>query len=88
MPRAIIEAMMTGLPVVATRIRGTREQVVDGETGLLVPVGDSAALAAALGRLVADPALRAAMGRAGLARARALYDEARVIARQIEVLGL
>jgi glycosyltransferase involved in cell wall biosynthesis len=88
MPRTVAEAMMTGLPVVATRIRGTREQVVEGETGLLVPVGDAAALASALGRLVADDGLRAAMGSAGLARARALYDEARVIARQVELLGL
>jgi glycosyltransferase involved in cell wall biosynthesis len=88
MPRAIIEAMMTGLPVVATDIRGAREQVIDGETGLLVPVKDEAALAAALGRLVADPALRARMGKASLARARAEYDEAKVIARQIALLGL
>jgi len=88
MPRTVAEAMMTGLPVVATDIRGTREQVVHGETGLLVPVGDAAALADALGRLVADPGLRARLGAAGLARARALYDESRVIARQIELLGL
>jgi glycosyltransferase involved in cell wall biosynthesis len=88
MPRAIIEAMMTGLPVVATAIRGAREQVIDGETGLLVPVKDEAALAAALGRLVADPALRARMGAASLSRARAEYDEAKVIARQIALLGL
>lgn len=88
MPRAIIEAMMTGLPVVATDIRGAREQVIDGETGLLVPVKDEAALAAALDRLVADPALRARMGEASLARARAEYDEGSVIARQIALLGL
>lgn len=88
MPRAIIEAMMTGLPVVATEIRGAREQVIDGETGLLVPVKDEAALASALGRLVADPALRGRMGAASLARARAEYDEAKVIARQIVLLGL
>jgi glycosyltransferase involved in cell wall biosynthesis len=88
MPRSIIEAMMTGLPVVATAIRGAREIVRDGETGLLVPVKDEPALAAALGRLVADPALRAAMGVASLARARAEYDEAQVIARQIALLGL
>jgi glycosyltransferase involved in cell wall biosynthesis len=88
MPRAIIEAMMTGLPVVATDIRGAREQVIDGETGLLVPVKDEGALAAALGRLVAEPALRTRMGEASLARARAEYDEAKVIARQIALLGL
>lgn len=88
MPRSIIEAMMTGLPVVATRIRGAREQVVDGDTGLLVPVRDTAALAGALGRLVAEAGLRARMGAAGRARALELYDESKVIARQIEALGL
>ena len=88
MPRTVAEAMMTGLPVVATKIRGTREQVVDGETGFLVPVGDVDSLAERLARLAADPALRARMGAAGLARARALYDERAVIARQVEALGL
>jgi glycosyltransferase involved in cell wall biosynthesis len=88
MPRAIIEAMMTGLPVVATRIRGAREIVADGTTGLLVPVRDEAALAAALARLVNDAPLRQAMGEASLARARAEFDEAQVIARQIALLGL
>jgi glycosyltransferase involved in cell wall biosynthesis len=88
MPRSIIEAMMTGLPVVATRIRGAREQVVDGETGFLVPVREPTALAEALSRLAADPALRARLGAAGRARALDCYDEAKVIARQIEALGL
>ncbi len=88
MPRAIIEAMMTGLPVVATHIRGAREQVIDGETGFLVPVSDEAALAEALGRLASDATLRARMGAAALARAREEYDEAKVIARQIALLGL
>ena len=79
---------MTGLPVVATDIRGSREEVVPGETGMLVPVNDSAALAQALRKLVSDPELRSAMGQAGRARALDLYDEELVIQRQIEVLGL
>jgi len=86
MPRSIIEAMMTGLPVVATNIRGSREEVVDGTTGLLVPVADAPALAAALRSLVTDPARRATFGAAGRTRALHLYDEAKVIARQIELL--
>ena len=49
---SIIEAMLTGLPVVATNIRGPREQVVDGETGLLVPPRQAAPLAAGLTRLM------------------------------------
>ncbi|MDP6352267.1 MAG: glycosyltransferase family 4 protein [Alphaproteobacteria bacterium] len=88
MPRSIIEAMMTGLAVVATDIRGSREEVLDEDTGLLVPVMAPAALARALNRLIEAPELRRAMGAAGLARARALYDESNVIARQITLLGL
>lgn len=87
MPRSIIEAMLSGLPVVATDIRGSREEIVDGKTGLLVPIADPAALAAALGRLADDPVLRQRMGEAGLVRARDLYDEAKVVARQIELFG-
>lgn len=88
MPRSIIEAMMTGLPVVSTNIRGSREEVVHEETGLLVPVRDEAALAAALNRLVAEPDLRMRMGAAGRARAQDLYDENKVIARQLRNLRL
>ncbi|MDJ0951666.1 MAG: glycosyltransferase family 4 protein [Alphaproteobacteria bacterium] len=88
MPRSIIEAMFAGLPVVATDIRGSREEVVDNETGLLVPVGDVGALARALSRLVGDPQARTDMGRAGRARAQALYNEADVVARQLDLLEL
>ena len=83
MPRTIIEAMMMALPVVATNIRGSREEVVDGETGLLVPVRDASALADALLRLVDDAAERRRMGEAGRERALALFDESTIVARQI-----
>jgi len=83
MPRTIIEAMMMALPVVATDIRGSREEVVDGETGLLVPVRDEVALADALLKLTDDPAARRRMGEAGRARALALFDESKIVARQI-----
>ncbi len=88
MPRSIIEAMMTGLPVVATDIRGSREEVIEGETGRLAPVADAAALAAALGALVGDAKLRRNMGGAGRARALDLYDEARVVEKQLTMLRL
>jgi glycosyltransferase involved in cell wall biosynthesis len=88
MPRSVIEAMMTGLPVVGTNIRGTREEVVEGETGTLVPVDDAPALAAALVRVAGDAALRATWGAAGRARAMALYREELVTARQLAALGL
>jgi len=84
MPRTIIEAMASGLPVVATDIRGCREEVVDGETGLLVPPRDAAALAEALIRLLTDRALARRMGAAGRQRAVNLYDERLVIDRQLQ----
>ena len=88
LPMSVIEAMLTGLPVVATDISGPREQVVDGETGLLVPPFMVAPLATALRQLVTDQALRARMGAAGRARATTLYDEAAVVARSLDLLGL
>ena len=88
LPMSVIEAMLTGLPVVATNVRGPAEQVVPEATGLLVPAGDSSALAAALARLVADKALRARMGAAGRERAVEHYDEAKVLARTLDLLGL
>ncbi|MCX7353276.1 MAG: glycosyltransferase family 4 protein [Alphaproteobacteria bacterium] len=87
MPRSIIEAMMTGLPVVATDIRGAREEVVEGETGFLVPVRDPAALGTALATLAADPALRARMGAAGRERALDLYDEVKVVRREVDLIA-
>ena len=88
MPRSIVEAMLSGLPVVATDIRGSREEVVDGKTGYLVPLGDVAALARALEKLARDPALRRTFGAAGRKRALDLYDESKIVARQIDLLGL
>jgi glycosyltransferase involved in cell wall biosynthesis len=88
LPMSIVEAMLTALPVVATHIRGPREQVVDGETGFLVPPRLVAPLSEALGRLAADPALRARMGQAGRARALEHYDEAKVVARTLDLLGV
>jgi len=86
MPRTIIEAMMMGLPVVATDIRGSREEVVDGETGLLVPVRDSVALGKAIERFILHPKWGRELGSAGRRRALSLYDESRVIARQVELV--
>lgn len=64
-PLAIAEAMQAGLPVVATDVGSVPEAVIHGETGILVPKDDPRSLAAALGRLVEDPTLRARMGRRG-----------------------
>jgi glycosyltransferase involved in cell wall biosynthesis len=65
LPFAVLEAMAVGLPVVATDVGALAELVDDGVTGWLVPPRDTAALATALGRLVADPERARAMGRAG-----------------------
>jgi glycosyltransferase involved in cell wall biosynthesis len=88
LPMSVIEAMLTGLPVVATDIRGPAEQVEDGVTGLLVPPGDAPALATALNRLVRDGGARAGMGQAGRLRALDLYDEAKVLTRTLDLLGV
>lgn len=62
---AAVEASATGLPVIASRVGGLPEVVLDGKTGLLVPPGDIDALATAMSRLLTDPALRTQMGQAG-----------------------
>ncbi len=68
-PLTIVEAMLAGLPVVATDVGSVSEAVLDGETGLLVRPDDPDALAAALSRLLEDSTLREEMGRRGRAAA-------------------
>lgn len=75
LPRSAMEAAAMGLPIVATDVRGCRQVVEHGVTGLLVPVGDPASLAAAVRRLGEDGALRRSMGDAGRRRARERFDE-------------
>lgn len=74
------EAMAHGRPVVATAVGGLRDLVVDGETGVLVPPHDPAALRAALELLLADRELRERLGRAGRERARESFSWARATA--------
>jgi glycosyltransferase involved in cell wall biosynthesis len=74
LPVVLMEAMASGLPVIATRVAGVAELVEDGVSGLLVPPGDVESLAAALRRLLADPALGARMGAAGRAQVEAAFD--------------
>jgi L-malate glycosyltransferase len=66
---AVMDAMCCGLPVVATRAGGLPELIEDGRDGLLVPVGDAAAVSAALSELLADPARRAELSVAARATA-------------------
>jgi glycosyltransferase involved in cell wall biosynthesis len=74
MPVSVLEAMAAELPVVASRVGGLPEQVVDGVTGLLVEPGDPDDLARALGRLVGDAPLRRRLGAAGRKRAEQAFD--------------
>ncbi|HEV8361602.1 MAG TPA: glycosyltransferase family 4 protein [Candidatus Thermoplasmatota archaeon] len=77
----LLEAMAAGKPCVAARAGGMPEVVEDGVTGLLVPHGDAAALAAALAQLANDPKLAAAMGRAGQQRVQDRYTWSAVAER-------
>jgi glycosyltransferase involved in cell wall biosynthesis len=85
LPVSILEAMAYALPVVSTRVGGGPEQVEHGATGLLVLPDDAPALADALTTLVADPALRAAYGRAAAAKARAEFDGGLVASRMMDL---
>ncbi len=81
-PRAVMEAMVSGLPVIATDVPGTRLLVREGETGLLVGFGDVEALAGALLRVAGDPALARRLGEAGRALVTTRFDE-RVVAERV-----
>jgi glycosyltransferase involved in cell wall biosynthesis len=80
-PNVVIEAMATGLPVVATPVGAIAEVIEDGRSGLLVPARDAKALEAALRRLIDDPTLRAALGARARERVEERYTREAVVAR-------
>lgn len=82
MPVVTLEAMASHLPVVATDIRGCREEVVDGVTGLIVPVKNIKGLAKALIELLKNPSKAKQMGEAGYRRARDVFDEKIILKKQ------
>ena len=86
MPRTILEAMAAGLPVIATNIRGCREEVIPEETGLLVPVGDAERLARAIERVLDDREGARRMGEAGRSRVAKHFREEQVLDRQVACL--
>ncbi len=88
MPRSAMEATAMGLPVVATDIRGNRQVVADGSTGILVEVRSPRALAAAIERIATDDGLRRTLGRAAVERAGAEFDQQRVIDRTLAAYEL
>jgi glycosyltransferase involved in cell wall biosynthesis len=70
----LLESMAAGVPVIATRVGGNPEVIEDGVSGLLVPPRDSAALAAAMDRLLEDEILALALGQAGMRRVSELFS--------------
>ncbi len=90
MSQAILEAMDCSLPVVATRVGGVPEAVVDGKTGLLIEPGNVDQLHDAIKRMVDDETFRIEAGRAGLERARTVFDSQRhteIFAEAINTVG-
>ncbi len=85
LPTILLEAAACARPIVTTDTAGCRDAVVDGETGILVPVKDVDALARALRSLITDPALRQEMGIAGRRRAEAEFSVGRVIMDTLHV---
>jgi glycosyltransferase involved in cell wall biosynthesis len=85
LPKSLLEAAAAGLPIVATATSGCREVVEPGLNGLLVPVGDAVALAAALERLLLDPKLRARYGSASRVRAEREFNEEVVFASFLQL---
>jgi glycosyltransferase involved in cell wall biosynthesis len=84
MPGSVMEAMAAGLPVVGTDVAGTRELVLDGTTGYLVPAKNPQQLAARLQRLLEDPALRVRMGEEGRKRIEQHFSLAVMVRRHEE----
>lgn len=87
-PRAAMEAAAMGLPTVATDIRGNRQVVVPGDTGVMVPVRSAEALAKACNAMATDPEGQQRMGAAAAARAVAEFGDDRVIERTLDAYRL
>ncbi len=83
-PTVTLEAMASGRPVIGSRIGGIPDQIIDGETGLLVPPGDVLALREGMVRLIADAPLRMRMGQAAKMRVREFQSS--VIVSKIEAI--
>jgi glycosyltransferase involved in cell wall biosynthesis len=81
LPNLVLEAMQFRKPVVATAAPGTTEVVVDGQTGLLVPIGNPPLLARALRDVIREPAQAQRMGEAGRARVETHFRAETMIAK-------
>lgn len=87
MPLVVLEAMAMARPVVATSIRGCREIVVDGDTGILIPPHNVPALAEAITRLLSDRDMARRMGLEGRKRVEARFDLDSVVRKQLDALA-
>ena len=87
-PRSVLEAMAMGRAIITTDVPGCRETVVHGVNGLLVPVRDPKALAAAMSQLAADPELVSKMGEASYQIAKDKYDVHKVNDVMLRTMGL
>ena len=85
LPMAVLEAMALGLPVVATRVGGVPEVVLEGETGLLVEPDDATGLAAALSTLLENRPLCERLGRAGASRVAAEFSSDGLARRTVDL---
>jgi len=85
LPMALLEAMASGLPVVATNVSGSSQVVVDNETGFLAPPGDVDRLGAAIATMLDDPERAHLMAEAGLDRVKRLYSARTQAARHAEI---
>ena len=86
MPRSIIEAMMMGKPVLATNIRGSREQVINNKTGILVSIKSSLELKNAMIELINNKNMSIEFGIKGRKRALELYNEDKIVNLQIKII--
>jgi glycosyltransferase involved in cell wall biosynthesis len=85
LPVTIMEAMLAGRAIVSTDVGSIREQITDGETGLIVPVEDPKALAEAISELLADPERRAEMGRRNREKAERMFTVDATVERYVQL---
>jgi glycosyltransferase involved in cell wall biosynthesis len=85
LPKALIEALSSGRPIVTTDVPGCREVCNDGTNGLLVPARDVTALSSAIEKLVLNPELRQAMGRAGRLRSETEFSNEIVCSQTLDL---
>jgi glycosyltransferase involved in cell wall biosynthesis len=83
----MLEAMAMGLPVISTAIGGAAEAVIDGQTGLLVPIADSDALAAAMTRAISDRRTMQIWGESARRMVATRFNKTGMVGKTVEVLS-